>query len=147
MNTLFAGLSIIIVGLFVSLIIYIWKQIQLEKVKHLKNDLSRDYTRWSPSDIAIAAYIALFVDKAVRLDPHFQAVTYGVLKRSERAVDEKIRRISTLGSDKSDASVADQEAALLVSTYTIEGAKNAFILDLLVSTASRKQIEILKSYI
>ena len=147
MSTPFIVLSIIVIGLFVALIVDVWKQIQIDKIAYLVNDLSRDYSRWTPSDIAVAAYIGLFAPKEIRLNDHFQAVTYGVLKRSDRAVDEKIRRISTIGSKKSDASVADEDAAFLVLTYTKEQARDAFILDLKVSGASKKQIEVLTSYL
>ena len=147
MNIPFIVLSIIVIGLFVALIVDVWKQIQIDKIKYLENDLSRDYARWTPSDIAVAAYIGLFAPKEVRLDDHFQAVTYGVLKRSDRAVDEKIRRISTIGSRKSDASVADEDAAFLVLSYEKEVAKKMFVLDLRVSGASKKQIETLMSYL
>ena len=140
-------LSVVVLGLNVALIVDIWKQIQLDKVAYLNNDKSRDYSRWTPSDLAIAAYISMFVDKEVRLDNHFQAVVYAVLKRSERAVDEKIRRMSTIGAEKSDASVADVDAVFLVSTYEEKEAREIFALDLLASGASSKQIEVLKSYI
>ena len=147
MNIVQTVLSLTVIGLFVRLLVILWKQIQLEKIKYLNNDLSRDYTRWTPSDIAISAYIAMNVEKDVRLNQHFQAVTYAVLRRSERAVDEKIRRISTLDSEKSDASVADVDAAFLIAAYTEVEAKKSFVLDLLVSGASKKQIAVLTSYL
>jgi len=140
-------LSVVVIGLFVALLVDIWKVIQLDKVAYLNNDKSRDYSRWTPSDLAIAAYISRFVDKEVRLDNHFQAVVYAVLKRSERAVDEKIRRMSSISSPKSDASVADVDAVFLVLSYEEKEARDIFVLDLLVSGVSSKQIEVLKSYI
>jgi len=75
-------LSVVVIGLFVALLVDIWKVIQLDKVAYLNNDKSRDYSRWTPSDLAIAAYISRFVDKEVRLDNQFQVVVYAVLKRS-----------------------------------------------------------------
>ena len=140
-------LTSVLFGLFVSLVVDTYKQIKLNKVAYLKNDLSNDYSRWEMSDLAIAAFIGLFVPKEVRLNDEFQAVTYAVLKRSQRAVDEKIRRISTLGSDKSDASVADEDAAFLVLSYHKSVAKEMFELDLQVSGATKKQIDTLMSYL
>jgi hypothetical protein len=140
-------LTTVVLGAFLGLVIDLYKQIQLNKVAYLKNDLSNDYTRWEASDLAIAAFVGLVASKEVRLSDEFQAVIYAVLKRSERAVDEKIRRVSTIGSEKSDASVADQDAAFLVLSYEKSVAKDMFELDLQVSGASNKQIETLMSYL
>ena len=139
--------SIIAISTLVAFIVDVRNMIQLAKVAYLNNDKSRDYSRWTLTDLAIAAYISRFADKEVRLDNHFQAVVYAVLRRSERAVDEKIRRMSSISSPKSDASVADVEAFALVLSYREEEAKDMFILDLLVSGASKKQIEVLRSYL
>lgn len=113
----------------------------------LVNDKSKDYTRWNPADIAVAGYIGLFLDKDVRLDNYFQALVYAVLSRSERAVDEKVRRISTVGSEKSDASVADQDIAFILSSYTAEEAKQNFLNDLYTAGATVKQVTEINKYL
>ena len=113
----------------------------------LKNDLSNDYSRWSPSDIAIAGYIGIFVSDEIRLNDYFQSLIYAVLSRSERAVDEKVRRISTVGTEKSDASVADQDIAFLLSSYSNEDAKVNFLNDLYTAGASAKQVKEISAYL
>lgn len=113
----------------------------------LKNDKSKDYTRWEPADIAVAGYIGLFLSKEVRLDNYFQALIYAVLSRSERAVDEKIRRISTVGSEKSDASAADRDIAFLLEAYTPTQAKQNFLNDLYTAGASLRQVTEINNYL
>ena len=137
----------VVLATVLGLVIDLYKLMQANKVAYLKNDLSNDYSRWEVSDLAIAAFIGLVTSKEVRLNDEFQAVVYAVLKRSERAVDEKIRRISTIGSEKSDASVADQDAAFLVLSYEKPIAKDMFFYDLQTSGASNKQIQTLMSYL
>ena len=111
------------------------------------NDKSNDYTRWEPADIAIAGYVALFLSKEVRLDDRFQALVYAVLKRSDRAVDEKVRRIATVGAPKSDASAADRDIAFLLAAYTPTEAKQNFLNDLYTAGASLKQVSEINNYL
>lgn len=113
----------------------------------LENDLSNDYQRWTPSQLAIAGYIGLFLEDDVRLDNYFQALIYAVLKRSDRAVDEKIRRISTAGAPNSDASVADKDIAFILATYTVDQAKQNFLNDLYTAGASLKQVKEITKYL
>ena len=70
--------------------------------------LDNDYKRWSEDELFITAYIAVFVEDKVRLNDAFLSILAQSLKRSERAVNEKIRRLSTIGSIKSDASAKDE---------------------------------------
>jgi len=123
------------------------KGIKGNLVSILKNDLSNDYTRWSPSDIAIAGYIGIFVSNEVRVNNYFQSLIYAVLSRSKRAVDEKVRRISTVGSEKSDASVADQDIAYLLANYEVEDAKVNFLNDLYTAGATVKQVKEINAYL
>jgi len=55
--------------------------------------------------------------------------------------------MSSISSPKSDASVADVDAVFLVLSCAEKEAREIFALDLLVSGVSKKQIEVLKSYI
>ena len=143
-TTILTVLAVLVIG---AATIDIVKGIKGNFVSILKNDLSNDYSRWSPSDIAIAGYIGIFVSDEIRLNDYFQALIYAVLSRSERAVDEKVRRISTVGTEKSDASVADQDIAFLLSSYSNEDAKVNFLNDLYTAGASAKQVKEISAYL
>lgn len=139
----------LIIGIAI-LVAFVWDLIikaNKDRTAHLQNDLSNDYTRWSPSDIAIAGYIGIFLQDEVRLNSYFRALVYSVLKRSDRAVDEKIRRIATVGSDKSDASVADQDIAFILANYSNEDAEVNFLNDLYTAGASKRQVQEIKAYL
>ena len=137
-------LAVLVIG---AATIDIIKGIKGNFVSILKNDLSNDYSRWSPSDIAIAGYIGIFVSDEVRLNDYFQSLIYAVLSRSGRAVDEKIRRISTVGAENSDASVADKDIAYLLANYEVEDAKVNFLNDLYTAGASKKQVQEINAYL
>ncbi len=111
------------------------------------NNEEKDYTRWSPTDIAIAGYVALYVEDNVRLNIHFKSLIYAVLQRSDRAVDEKIRRISTSGSSKSDASASDVEVAIALASCTKQEAMQNFYNNLYIAGASRRQVIAIQSYL
>ena len=143
-TTILTVLAVLVIG---AATIDIVKGIKGNFVSILKNDLSNDYSRWSPSDIAIAGYIGIFVSDEIRLNDYFQSLIYAVLSRSERAVDEKVRRISTVGTEKSDASVADQDIAFLLSSYSNEDAKVNFLNDLYTAGASAKQVKEISAYL
>tara|TARA_R110002126_G_scaffold50551_4_gene139216 strand:- start:1941 stop:2378 length:438 start_codon:yes stop_codon:yes gene_type:complete len=143
-TTILTVLAVLVIG---AATIDIIKGIKGNFVSILKNDLSNDYSRWSPSDIAIAGYIGIFVSDEIRLNDYFQSLIYAVLSRSERAVDEKVRRISTVGTEKSDASVADQDIAFLLSSYSNEDAKVNFLNDLYTAGASAKQVKEISAYL
>lgn len=143
MNILLAISILVIVGALFLEAIKVYKKAN----NFLKNDKSNDYTRWDPSDIAIAGYIGIFVSNEVRLNSYFRVLIYSVLKRSERAVDEKIRRISTVGSDKSDASVADQDIAFILANYDKVEATQNFLNDLYIAGASKKQVKEINAYL
>ena len=144
MNVLiYIGVSLLVVALLYATVV----KIQDESANPLENDFSNDYTRWNPADIAIAGYIGIFADDKVRLDKYFQALIYAVLKRSNRAVDEKIRRISTVGSDNSDASVADKDIAFILANYDADQAKVNFLNDLYTAGASKKQVQEIEIYL
>ena len=111
------------------------------------NNKEKDYTRWSPTDIAIAGYVALYVEDDVRLNIQFKSLIYAVLQRSDRAVDEKIRRISTSGSLKSDASASDVEVAIALASCIEQEAMENFYNDLYSAGASKRQVVEIQSYL
>lgn len=84
-------------------------------IQDKKNTLENDYKRWNDDELFIAGYVAVFVEDEVRLNDVFQTQLATVLSRSERAVNEKIRRLSTVGSAKSDASAADEDTVLNIA--------------------------------
>ena len=120
---------------------------KMQRISYLKNDLSKDYTRWTIIDLKIAGYIALFLDKKTRANDHFNAVVYAVLKRSEQAVDKKMYRILSVGANGSSASVSDEEVALLLSQDDKDQNRVQFVNDLFAAGATPKQVEELKKYI
>ena len=109
--------------------------------------MRNDYQRWDSTDLKVAAYIAMFVEDEIRLNNYFQNVVYAILKRSPRAIDEKIRRINTIGSDKSDASSKDEDTAYLIAQFSEQQAKKEFVSDLYVSGASAKQIAVVLEFL
>jgi hypothetical protein len=138
--------SIVGVTLIAVLLDFI-KMVKLKQTEFLSNDLRNDYQRWEPSHIAIAGYVAIFLDNSIRLNPYFQSIIYAVLKRSPRAIDEKMRRISTVGANKSDASRADEDIAFLLAQTLVGQAQEQFISDLYTAGASKKQVAEIKKYL
>ena len=101
--------------------------------------LDNDYKRWSEDELFITAYIAVFVEDEVRLDDSFQLLLANTLKRSERAVNEKIRRLSTIGSPKSDASAKDESIVYQIAQMEEFVAEETFLVCLDLVGATRRQ--------
>ena len=102
-------------------------------------NLDNDYKRWSEDELFITAYIAVFVEDEVRLDDSFQLLLANTLKRSERAVNEKIRRLSTIGSPKSDASAKDESIVYQIAQMEEFVAEETFLVCLDLVGATRRQ--------
>lgn len=104
----------------------------IEKEKdYFKNDLSRDSKRWGSTELEIAAYIGIFETDGVRLDNTMRGLLCGLLQRSDRAIGEKIRRLSLVGSVNSDASEKDQDVAFYVAALSEDDAKALFLYNVL----------------
>lgn len=114
---------------------------------YLKNDLSKDYTRWELEDLKLTAYVALFLTKKVRTNDHFGTVLQAILSRSKQAVDKKMLRLLSVGSKRSTASETDELVTLQVASQDPQKAKEQFIKDLFYAGATQKQIEELKKYL
>tara|TARA_R100000544_G_scaffold32932_1_gene19348 strand:+ start:476 stop:916 length:441 start_codon:yes stop_codon:yes gene_type:complete len=97
---------------------------------YFKNDLSRDSKRWGTTELELAAYIGIFETDDVRLDSTLRALMCALLKRSDRAVNEKIRRLSQVGSPTSDASEKDQDVSYYIAALSSEDAKALFLYNL-----------------
>lgn len=114
---------------------------------HLSNDLTNEYKRWEHSEIAIAGFVSIYLEDSVRLDEYFKSLIYAVLKRSPRAIDEKMRRISLVGRSEIRHTLADEDIVyLLAKDSKEEGLKN-FIYNLHIVGASRKQVTEIKKYL
>lgn len=114
---------------------------------YLKNDLSKDYTRWELQDLKVAAYVALFLTKKVRTNDHFGIVLQAVLSRSKQAVDKKMLRLLSVGSKGSTASETDESVVLQVAAQSSSEAREQFLKDLFYAGATQKQIDELKKYL
>lgn len=148
MNTILTFLPWGVIGVtLVVVLLDFTKAVKLKQTEFLSNDLSNDYQRWEPSHIAIAGYVAIFLDNSIRLNPYFQSIIYAVLKRSPRAIDEKMRRISSVGARKSDASIIDEDIAFILASYSEQQAQDQFISDLYTAGASNKQVDEIKKYL
>ena len=148
MENLITFAPYVIIGVvIVAILIDLMGKIRVKQGAYLVNDLRNDYQRWDSTDLKVAAYIAMFVEDEIRLNNYFQNVVYAILKRSPRAIDEKIRRINTIGSDKSDASSKDEDTAYLIAQFSEQQAKKEFVSDLYVSGASAKQIAVVLEFL
>ena len=114
-------------ALIITTIITLSYYTNKKKKDFLTNDLSRDSKRWSLVELEVAAYVGIFEDDDVRLNTIYRVALGAVLKRSDRAVSEKIRRLSTVGSLKSDASEVDQDTAYYIASMSADDAKALFL--------------------
>lgn len=110
-------------------------------------DLSRDYKRWNDSELLVAAYVAIFIEDKVRLNPNFELSIIRLLKRSDRSVTEKFRRLATIGAPKSDASKKDKETVFGLAQLEVNEAQDLFLNALKVLGANVKEVEYIKSYL
>lgn len=125
----------------------LFKYFKRKQSIHLSNDLRNEYKRWEHSEIAIAGFVSIYLEDSVRLDDYFKSLIYAVLKRSPRAIDEKMRRISLVGRSEIRHTLADEDIVyLLAKDSKEEGLKN-FIYNLHIVGASRKQVTEIKKYL
>lgn len=125
----------------------LFKYFKRKQSIHLSNDLRNEYKRWEHSEIAIAGFVSIYLEDSVRLDEYFKSLIYAVLKRSPRAIDEKMRRISLVGRSEIRHTLADEDIVyLLAKDSKEEGLKN-FIYNLHIVGASRKQVTEIKKYL
>lgn len=115
--------------------------------KDSKHSLENDYKRWSEDELFVAAYIAVFVEDDIRLNDTFQTLLAKLLQRSERAVNEKIRRLSTIGAPKSDASTKDYDVVLTIAQMDEVLAADQFEAALLFVGGSGRQIRAITKYL
>ena len=137
--------TFITVVVTVLVLIFVVKDVY-SAIQDKKNTLENDYKRWSDNELYVAGYVAVFVEDEVRLNDVFQTQLATVLSRSERAVNEKIRRLSTVGSAKSDASVADEDIVLNIAQLPdSEDPKEIFEISLeLIGASTRQQQSLLQ---
>lgn len=93
---------------------------------YLSNDLSRDGKHWSYDEVVVAAYVTIWQDDQTRLDEYYQAFIGSVLKRSDRAVAEQMRRIRSAATPNSIASEFIQEVAFNVAAMPKDDAEYLF---------------------
>lgn len=110
-------------------------------------ELDRDYKRWNDSELLVAAYVAIFVEDGVRLNPNFQYSIIRLLRRSDRSVTEKFRRLATIGAPKSDASKKDKETVLGLAQLEVDEAQEAFLNALVTLGANIKEVKYIKNYL
>ena len=125
----------------------IFKIFKRKQSIHLSNDLRNEYKRWEYSEIAIAGFVSIYLEDSIRLDDCFKSLIYAVLKRSPRAIDEKMRRISLVGRSEIRHTLADEDIVYLLAKDSKEDGLNNFISNLHVVGASRKQISEIKKYL
>lgn len=109
--------------------------------------LKNDYKRWTEGEVFICAYVAYVVEDEVRLNDGFQKALARVLKRTERATNEKIRRLSSVNSSKSDASQIDLYVVNVLDTMSDLDAEERLDLELQQLDASRREVKNVLSYL
>ena len=94
---------------------------------YLSNDLSRDGKHWSYDEVVVAAYVTIWQDDKLRLDDNYKTFIGSVLKRSDRAVAEQMRRIRSVADDNSIASDFVQGVAFDIASMNENDAENEFM--------------------
>tara|TARA_R110002126_G_scaffold202467_1_gene349896 strand:- start:1465 stop:1899 length:435 start_codon:yes stop_codon:yes gene_type:complete len=94
---------------------------------YLSNDLSRDGTHWSYDEVVVAAYVTVWQDDKLRLDDNYQTFIGSVLKRSDRAVAEQMRRIRSVATPNTIASDFVQNVAFDIASMNENDAENEFM--------------------
>lgn len=107
---------------------------------NLANPYTDSNKRWNENELFIAAYVAVFIEKDIRLNNEFQQLLALVLRRTERAASEKIRRMNTVGSRNSDASAKDFDTILEVAQMDQYDAAVQFEENLILVGATRHQL-------
>tara|TARA_R110002126_G_scaffold130678_1_gene274211 strand:+ start:121 stop:558 length:438 start_codon:yes stop_codon:yes gene_type:complete len=93
---------------------------------YLSNDLSRDGKHWSYDEVIVAAYVTIWQDDKLRLDDNYQTFIGSVLKRSDRAVAEQMRRIRSVADDNSIASDFIQNVSFDIAAMVESDAEAEF---------------------
>ena len=93
---------------------------------YLSNDLSRDGKHWSYDEVVVAAYVTIWQDDKLRLNDNYQTFIGSVLKRSDRAVAEQMRRIRSVATSNSIASDFIQDVAFDIAAMSQQDAENEF---------------------
>ena len=93
---------------------------------YLSNDLSRDGTHWSYDEVVVAAYVTIWQDDKLRLNDNYQTFIGSVLKRSDRAVAEQMRRIRSVATPNTIASDFVQNVAFDIASMNENDAENEF---------------------
>lgn len=110
-----------------GLVLHFFYTILKQKDKgYLSNDLSRDGRHWSYDEVVVASYVTIWQDDKLRLDDNYQIFIGSVLKRSDRAVAEQMRRIRSAATPNSIASEFVQDIAFSIAAMSAEDAKNEF---------------------
>lgn len=115
-----------------------------KRVSFAANDLSRDHKRWTDIEVEVAAYVVLFQDSRLRLNDHYQVVLESLLSRSHRSVQGKMRRVSSVGSKKSDASELTEDVVYAMANLTKESATRLFLDNVRILGGN---VELFKSYV
>lgn len=121
--------NLITFAIFVAAILlapYILFAIFRTAKSYLSNDLSRDGKHWNYNEVVIAAYVTIWQDDEQRLNDNYQVFIGSVLKRSDRAVAEQMRRIRTAASTDNLASEFVQEIAFNVASLNSNQAQDLF---------------------
>ena len=107
--------------------VYFIKSTMIENTNgYLSNDLSRDGKHWSYDEVVVAAYVTIWQDDKLRLDNNYQTFIGSVLKRSDRAVAEQMRRIRSVADDNSIASDFIQDVSFNIAAMNEDDAENEF---------------------
>ena len=108
--------------------IYFIKNSWIENTNgYLSNDLSRDGKHWSYDEVVVAAYVTIWQDDKLRLNDNYQTFIGSVLKRSDRAVAEQMRRIRSVADDNSIASDFIQGVSFDIASMNENDAENEFM--------------------
>ena len=108
--------------------VYFIKSTMIENTNgYLSNDLSRDGKHWSYDEVVVAAYVTIWQDDKLRLNDNYQTFIGSVLKRSDRAVAEQMRRIRSVADDNSIASDFVQDVAFDIASMVENDAENEFM--------------------
>ena len=94
---------------------------------YLSNDLSRDGKHWSYDEVVVAAYVTIWQDDKLRLNDNYQTFIGSVLKRSDRAVAEQMRRIRSVATPNTIASDFVQNVAFDIASMNENDAENEFM--------------------
>ena len=108
--------------------VYFIKSTWIENTNgYLSNDLSRDGKHWSYDEVVVAAYVTIWQDDKLRLDDNYQTFIGSVLKRSDRAVAEQMRRIRSVATPNTIASDFVQNVSFDIAAMSENDAESEFM--------------------